>query len=225
MADFEKTAYSTHFRGVLPPFGPQISAESGRATRSLAPGKPGWPPTSTWPLFSRPTPHAPPAWSGRARTLPAGYCHPPTAELTKTERDPISTSGPSIQYVTEPGNLFGKINRFLPARRRPTVDHSLVAGGAQRQARKGRPTFWHQGHVGSPFRPRFPSFSQPWSTGWGDVLSRKPLLAECQKREYVEELITSKQPPLALAGEPPWRSPQRRPPSQVSSSTFDPGAG
>jgi len=34
-------------------------AESGRATQSLAPGKPGWPPTSTWPLFSRLTLHAP----------------------------------------------------------------------------------------------------------------------------------------------------------------------
>jgi len=38
-----------------------------------------------------------------------------------------------IQYVTEPGNFFGQIHPFLPARRRPTVDHSLVAGGAQRQ--------------------------------------------------------------------------------------------
>jgi len=59
VVDFEKTALSTSFRGVLAPSGPQISAESGRATRSLAPGKPGWPPMTTWPLFSRPTPHAP----------------------------------------------------------------------------------------------------------------------------------------------------------------------
>ena len=42
VVDFEKTAFSTHFRGVLPPFGQQISAESGRATQSLAPGKRGW---------------------------------------------------------------------------------------------------------------------------------------------------------------------------------------
>jgi len=27
---------------------------------------------------------------------PAGNCHPPTAELPKTERDPISTIGPSL---------------------------------------------------------------------------------------------------------------------------------
>ena len=30
------------------------------------------------------------------RLFPAGYCHPPTTELAKTERGPISTSGPSI---------------------------------------------------------------------------------------------------------------------------------
>ena len=38
-----------------------------------------------------------------------------------------------IRYVTEPGNFFGQIHPFLPARHRPTVDHSLVAGGARRQ--------------------------------------------------------------------------------------------
>src|SRR5208337_5507351 len=89
VVDFEKTAFSTPFRGDLPPFGPQISAESGRATHSLAPEKPGWPPTSTWPLFSRPTPHVSrltlddvrPAGSGRAQTFPAGYCLSPTAEF------------------------------------------------------------------------------------------------------------------------------------------------
>ena len=59
VVDFEKTAFSTPFRGVLPPFGQQISAENGRATQSLALGKPGWSPTCTWLLFSRPTPHAP----------------------------------------------------------------------------------------------------------------------------------------------------------------------
>ena len=37
-----------------------------------------------------------------------------------------------IHYVTDAGNFFEQINPFLPARRRPTVDHSLVAGGAQR---------------------------------------------------------------------------------------------
>src|SRR5271157_5503935 len=38
-----------------------------------------------------------------------------------------------FQYGTEPGGFFGQINPFLPTRRLPTVDHSLCAGGAQRQ--------------------------------------------------------------------------------------------
>src|SRR5208337_4939439 len=104
VVDFEKTAFSTPFRGVLPPFGQQISAESGRATQSLAPGKPGWPPTSTWPLFSRPTPHQ------RGQVVrgpsPAGYCLLPTAELAKTERGPISMSTPSI-------SVCHRIRRFV----------------------------------------------------------------------------------------------------------------
>src|SRR5271157_3039076 len=97
VVDFEETTFSTRSRGVLPAFGPQIS-ESGRATHSLAPEKPGWPPTFTCPLSlaQRLTPHASPAGQAGHRPSPAGYCHPPTAELTKTERDPISTSGPSL---------------------------------------------------------------------------------------------------------------------------------
>gem|GEM_PF-4293859 len=59
-----------------------------------------------------------------------------TAELTKTERDRISTSGPSLQYVTKPEDLFGQISFLFPTRRCTTVDHALVAGGTQRQ--------WHQ---------------------------------------------------------------------------------
>src|SRR5208337_5540085 len=86
------------------------------------------------PLFSRPTPHQ----RGQVvrRPSPPGYCHPKTAGLQKAERGPNSTSGPSIiqyltelQYVTGPGNFFGQIHPFLPARGRPTVDHSLGARG------------------------------------------------------------------------------------------------
>jgi len=43
------------------------------------------------------------------RPSPAGYCLTPTAELSKTERGPISTIGLSLQYVTEPGDRFGQI--------------------------------------------------------------------------------------------------------------------
>ena len=48
------------------------------------------------------------------RSSPAGYCLTPTADLSKTERGPISTNDSSIfQYVTEPGDSCGKINPFL----------------------------------------------------------------------------------------------------------------
>jgi hypothetical protein len=40
------------------------------------------------------------------------------------------------------GNFFGQINPFLPARRRATVDHSLVAGDAQRQGAPDVPAGW-----------------------------------------------------------------------------------
>ena len=40
---------------------------------------------------------------------------------------------PFFQYGTKPGDAYGKIHPFFLARRRWTVDHSLAAGGAQRQ--------------------------------------------------------------------------------------------
>src|SRR5271157_2382971 len=79
------------------------------------------------PLFCRPTPRAPrPTLSGILRLT--------NGRFVKEQTEPDLDERPHyFQYVTEPGNLFGKINRFLPARRRPTVDRSLVAGGARRQ--------------------------------------------------------------------------------------------
>jgi len=41
-------------------------------------------------------------------------------------------TNPYIHYITEPGDSCGQINLSLPTRRRPTVDHSLVTGGARR---------------------------------------------------------------------------------------------
>src|SRR5271157_1249816 len=156
--------FSTPFRGVLPRSGPQISAESGSGHPLSGTRETwlGWHLTSTWPLFSRSTPPAPrsthhasrstPHQRGQVvrRPFPAGYCHSPTAELTKTERDRISTSGPSLQYVTKPGDLFGQISFLFPTRRCTTVDHALMAGGAQRQ--------WHQAclRVASGWNARAP---------------------------------------------------------------------
>src|SRR5208283_4920354 len=64
------------FRGVLPPSGPQISAESSMGYPLLGTRETRVVSTVPWPLFSRPTPPAPrpttprPAGSGRAQTLP-----------------------------------------------------------------------------------------------------------------------------------------------------------
>ena len=67
------------------------------------------------------------------RPSPAGYCLPPTAQLPKTERARSRRAGRLFQYVTEPGDLYGQNHLFLSTRCRPTVDHSFVAGDAQRQ--------------------------------------------------------------------------------------------
>jgi hypothetical protein len=50
----------------------------------------------------------------------------------------------SIQYVTEPGDRFGQIKLFLNTRCRPTVEHPLAAGDAQRQWLQARLPDGHQ---------------------------------------------------------------------------------
>src|SRR5208282_4587911 len=64
-----------------------------------------------WPLFratghcSPATRHLRPDQRGQVvrRPSPAGDCLRPTAELTRTERSPISTSGPSISVSLNEG--------------------------------------------------------------------------------------------------------------------------
>ena len=46
-------ALSTTFLGVIPHPADKSALRAEEATHFLAPGKPGRPPTSTWPLFSR----------------------------------------------------------------------------------------------------------------------------------------------------------------------------
>jgi len=114
------------FRPQFGPFYPHPANKSALgaegATHSLAPKKPGWPPTSTWTLFSLPTPHAlrRPDQRGQVvrRRFPAGYCHPPTAELTNTERDPISTSGPS-KFSMSPNQAIVAENQSVSPRSQP----------------------------------------------------------------------------------------------------------
>ncbi len=100
-----------------------------------------WPLTTPLsPHASRPKPHAttcllPPDQRGQTgrKPSPAGYSAT-DRRIAKTERDPISTSTPPM-LLCHRTRRFLRTNQTvlpLPARRRPTVDHSLVAGGAQR---------------------------------------------------------------------------------------------
>src|SRR5271157_68255 len=81
-----------------------------------------WPLLSChWPLFFRSTPTRPDQRAQAVhRPSPAGYCHPPTTELGKTERDPISTSGPSLS-VCHRSSVCYRTRQFL--RSNPSVSH------------------------------------------------------------------------------------------------------
>ncbi len=75
-----------------------------------------------------------PAGSGPAQTLPRWLLPDTDSRFAKDRTGPDLDERPLyIHYVTEPGNSCGKIKPFFPTRHHPTVDHSLVAGGAQRQ--------------------------------------------------------------------------------------------
>src|SRR5271157_905238 len=97
----QKSPFCPFFGPFHPDFAHKSALRAEAAPHRLAPGKPGWPPTSNWPLFSRPTPHASrstPNQGGQvvSRPSPTGYCLTPTADLSKSERDPIATNGPSL---------------------------------------------------------------------------------------------------------------------------------
>ena len=134
--------FSTPFQAVLPPSGLRILAESRRVHPLSGTPDKCVAPTSTWPLVS--PPHAPPRRGQRGQIVrkpsPAGYCHPPTTGLTKTERGPISTIGLSLFSMSP--------NRAIPSGR---SNFSFPHAAAQ-PSRKWPPTFWHQGTVGGPFR-------------------------------------------------------------------------
>ena len=92
------------------------------------------------------------------------WCPRNSVELRNSARDVYGVPGtpwqrpngarsqravPLFQYGTKPGDPYGKINPFFLARRRWTVDHSLAAGGAQRQ--------WLQGCLPDGHQPQWPS--------------------------------------------------------------------
>jgi len=59
-------------------------------------------------------------------------CLTPTTDLSKTERDPIATSGPTISVWHQTGRSLRKKQSVCPGS--PPLDRSLTAGGAQRQS-------------------------------------------------------------------------------------------
>jgi hypothetical protein len=63
---------------------------------------------------------------------PTGYCPTPTAELSRSARGPIPTGGSAILVCAMPSDSCGKNHPFSTTCRRPTADHSVVAGGDQR---------------------------------------------------------------------------------------------
>src|SRR5208337_3830396 len=112
-----KSPFRALFGAFYPHPAHQSALRAEGATHFLAPGQRG---CSTVPLATvlpppapRPTPG--PAGSGRAQTLPPAYCMQPTAELTKVEQDPISTSGASI-FSMSPNQAIPteKLIRFFP---------------------------------------------------------------------------------------------------------------
>ena len=78
----------------------------------------------------RSTPHAGPAGSGPAQPFPAGYCPTPTDELAKTERGPISTSGPFLLVWHQTGRSLRKNQSVCP--RSPPLDRRAFSGGRRR---------------------------------------------------------------------------------------------
>jgi len=114
----QKPPFRPHFGAFYPHPAHKSALRVEGATHSLATKKPGWSPTSTWTMFSLPTPHAlrRPEQRGQvvSRPSPAGYCHLPTAGLAKTKRSPISTIGPSMSVCHRTGRLIRTNQTFSP---------------------------------------------------------------------------------------------------------------
>src|SRR5208282_4162813 len=81
-----KTAFfRPHFGAFYPHPAHKSALRAEAATHCLTPGKPGWVGPQHPPGHCSHAPcltlHARPAGSGRARTSPPGYCHPPTGRV------------------------------------------------------------------------------------------------------------------------------------------------
>ena len=130
----KKAAILLPFWVILPPFCPPTGFESDRCQRPTSPRKPGWSPTCTWLLFSRPRPPAPPRQGQRGQVVrgPPRWLLPAIdRRIDKDRMGPDLDERPLyIECITEPGDSCGEISPLFLARRRRTLDHSLLAGGA-----------------------------------------------------------------------------------------------
>ena len=92
------------------------------------------------------------------QTLPRWLPPATDCRIAKNRMGLIWPSEPSILIMHRPGDSCGKSNPF-PTRRRPTVDHSLVAGGARTPVAAGVPAGWPSAAMPALvcfFRPQAP---------------------------------------------------------------------
>ena len=101
---------------------------------SASPTAGHYPQRSTLHAPRHPRRHPPgPAGAGRAQTLPRWLLPGTNRRNAKDRPGPDLDERPSSFSMSPDGQIHRTNPSFFLARRRPTVDHSPVAGGAQRQ--------------------------------------------------------------------------------------------
>ena len=119
----KKPPFRPLFRALYPHPADKSALRAEEATHFLAPGKPGRPPMSTWPLFSRNSQLTTDNFF--PRPFPAGYCHPPTAGLGKDRTRPDLDDRPLSLVCHQTGRSVGTNLSVLSStdNRQPTTDN------------------------------------------------------------------------------------------------------
>ncbi len=139
----KKRPFRPHFGPFYPHPAHKSAMRAEAATHCLAPGKPGWPPTSTWPLFARTTPHAKPAGVRSCADPPplATACYrPPNWQRPNGTR--ARRAAPLFQYAPSQAISADKSTYSCPlAAAQPFHIHSWQeapnASGSRRACRMG----------------------------------------------------------------------------------------
>jgi len=131
VVDFEKTAFSTPFRGVLPPSGPQIIAESGMGYPLLGTRETWLAPnvhlaTVLPPHAPRPTPE--PAGSGRAQTVPRWVLPDTDSRIGKDRTGPDLDERRPYFSMSQKQAIRSDKSIRSPTRRRPMLNGRLRGG-------------------------------------------------------------------------------------------------